>query len=49
MAEALTMPKNTILRLVDFLRTGARKPVNFLFFKKKENNELKTGNGVYPS
>ncbi len=24
--EVLTMPKNTILRLIDFLRTGARKP-----------------------
>ncbi len=25
-AEVLTVPKNTILRLIDFLRTGARKP-----------------------
>ncbi len=29
-AEALTMPKNTILRLIDFLRRGARKPAIFL-------------------
>ncbi len=28
-AEVLTMPKNTILRLIDFLRTGARKPSIF--------------------
>ncbi len=28
-AEVLTMPKNTILRLTDFLRTGARKSAIF--------------------
>ncbi len=28
-AEVLTMPKNTFLRLIDFLRTGARKPAIF--------------------
>ncbi len=28
-AEVLTMPKNTSLRLIDFLRTGARKPAIF--------------------
>ncbi len=27
--EVLTMPKNAILRLIDFLRTGARKPAIF--------------------
>ncbi len=28
-AEVLTMPKNTLLRLIDFLRTGASKPAFF--------------------
>ncbi len=28
-AEVLTIPKNAILRLIDFLRTGARQPANF--------------------
>ncbi len=28
-AEVLIMPKNTILRLIGFLRTGARKPAMF--------------------
>ncbi len=28
-AEVLTMPKNTTLRLIDFLRTGACKPAIF--------------------
>ncbi len=29
-AEVSTMPKNTILRLIDFLRTGSRKSAIFL-------------------
>ncbi len=28
-AEVLTMPKNTLLRLIDFLRTGACRPAFF--------------------